>query len=55
MNLACWDGRVSEHWQEEEHPLDDRSPTGMTPHILQQAPLAETTDTPPPSTSKEGQ
>lgn len=22
VNPACWDGRVSEHWQEEEHPLD---------------------------------
>jgi formate dehydrogenase gamma subunit len=22
LNLACWDGKVSEHWQEEEHPLD---------------------------------
>lgn len=23
VNLACWDGRVSEHWQKDEHPLDD--------------------------------
>ena len=22
VNLACWDGRVSKHWQEEEHPLE---------------------------------
>jgi formate dehydrogenase gamma subunit len=22
LNMACWNGRVSEHWQEEEHPLD---------------------------------
>ena len=22
LNLACWDGRVTRHWQEEEHPLD---------------------------------
>jgi hypothetical protein len=22
LNLACWDGKVSTHWQEEEHPLD---------------------------------
>ncbi|HEU5069853.1 MAG TPA: cytochrome b/b6 domain-containing protein [Verrucomicrobiae bacterium] len=21
VNLACWDGRVSEHWMEDEHPL----------------------------------
>jgi formate dehydrogenase gamma subunit len=20
LNMACWDGRVSEHWQHEEHP-----------------------------------
>jgi formate dehydrogenase gamma subunit len=24
LNLACWDGKVSRHWQEEEHPLDAR-------------------------------
>lgn len=23
VNLACWDGRVSEHWQAEEHPLEE--------------------------------
>jgi len=22
LNPACWDGRVSEEWQEHEHPLD---------------------------------
>ena len=22
LNLACWDGKVSEHWHNEEHPLD---------------------------------
>lgn len=22
VNLACWDGKVSEHWLEDEHPLD---------------------------------
>jgi len=22
LNLACWDGKVSQHWQEEEHPLE---------------------------------
>ena len=22
LNMACWDGKVSAHWQEEEHPLD---------------------------------
>lgn len=23
LNLACWDGKVSEHWQAEEHPLEN--------------------------------
>ena len=22
LNMACWDGKVSAHWQAEEHPLD---------------------------------
>jgi formate dehydrogenase gamma subunit len=22
VNLACWDGKVTEHWQKDEHPLD---------------------------------
>lgn len=22
FNMACWDGRVSEHWHKEEHPLE---------------------------------
>lgn len=22
LNMACWDGKVSEHWQKEEHTLD---------------------------------
>jgi formate dehydrogenase gamma subunit len=26
LNLACWDGKVSKHWQEEEHPLDKSAP-----------------------------
>jgi formate dehydrogenase gamma subunit len=26
LNLACWDGKVSEHWQEEEHPLEKKTP-----------------------------
>lgn len=23
LNWACWNGKVSKHWQEEEHPLDE--------------------------------
>jgi len=26
LNLACVDGKVSEHWQAEEHPLEQRAP-----------------------------
>jgi formate dehydrogenase gamma subunit len=25
LNLACWDGKVSEHWQQEEHGLEPRA------------------------------
>jgi formate dehydrogenase gamma subunit len=29
VNLACWDGKVSEHWQQEEHALEQPvQPTG---------------------------
>jgi formate dehydrogenase gamma subunit len=36
VNLACWDGKVTEHWQKDEHPLDAEAktashvPTGTT-------------------------
>jgi formate dehydrogenase gamma subunit len=26
LNWACWSGKVSKHWQEEEHPLDQATP-----------------------------
>jgi formate dehydrogenase gamma subunit len=26
LNWACWSGKVSKHWQEEEHPLDKMVP-----------------------------
>jgi hypothetical protein len=26
LNWACWNGKVSKHWQEEEHPLDTPKP-----------------------------
>jgi len=25
VNLACWDGKVSQHWLEDEHPLDPQA------------------------------
>jgi formate dehydrogenase gamma subunit len=31
VNLACWDGRVSEHWQHEEHPLDTQTAAAPNP------------------------
>ena len=31
LNLACVDGKVSEHWQQEEHPLDAIVPETNTP------------------------
>jgi len=32
LNLACWDGKVSRHWQEEEHPLEiPRTPAESPP------------------------
>jgi cytochrome b subunit of formate dehydrogenase len=41
FNLACFDGRVSEHWQHEEHPLD---PAGHAERLaeLPQVHLRET-------------
>lgn len=30
LNMACWDGKVSEHWQKEEHPMDTASATDET-------------------------
>jgi len=27
LNWACWSGKVSKHWQEEEHPLDGTAET----------------------------
>lgn len=40
LNMACWDGKVSEHWQKEEHTLDT---TALPPRAGQ---------TPGPSTVK---
>ncbi len=31
VNLACWDGKVSEHWQAEEHPLEKIKPAPAPP------------------------
>ncbi len=40
VNLACWDGKVSEHWLEDEHPLDPAAPHGT--HAEPKPPPANT-------------
>lgn len=33
LNWACWNGKVSRHWQDEEHPLDQPATAGIPdPH-----------------------
>ena len=39
LNPSCWDGRVSEHWQQEEHPLDNPPRIGVAPATIQNPPL----------------
>lgn len=41
LNMACWDGKVSEHWHEEEHPLEPLPPGGETEPKPATPPLAE--------------
>jgi len=38
VNWACWNGKVSEHWQQEEHPLD---PAGLVHNPAPTAPAAQ--------------
>jgi cytochrome b subunit of formate dehydrogenase len=42
VNLAAWDGKVSEHWLQDEHPLDPQAapPAGTTSSSVKPA-LAE--------------
>lgn len=47
LNLACWDGRVSEHWQEEEHPLDTPSRAPPAPPTGPHPPAAPPPPAPP--------
>ena len=42
LNLACWDGHVTEHWQHEEHPLDHSSRTTGGPPAVRAVAKAET-------------
>ncbi|HHY85915.1 MAG TPA: cytochrome B [Verrucomicrobia bacterium] len=37
LNPACWDGKVSEHWHKEEHPLDSASQETMKEPAIEPA------------------
>jgi len=50
LNLACWDGKVSKHWQEEEHSLDD-STARAEPEVVISSPNARGLVMDAPSTS----
>lgn len=43
LNMACWDGKVSEHWQEEEHSLEPPA-AGPNPPVATRSPTS-----PPPA------
>ncbi|MBP7826768.1 MAG: NapC/NirT family cytochrome c [Verrucomicrobia bacterium] len=49
LNLACWDGRVSEHWHAEEHPLE--TPQHETAGKQPVAPTAPASEAAPSSSS----
>jgi hypothetical protein len=36
LNMACVDGRVSEHWQHEEHPLEKGPPVLTQNHKVRE-------------------
>jgi hypothetical protein len=40
LNMACWDGKVSEHWQKEEHALDTATLPSAASHTPGPAELA---------------
>jgi len=43
LNWACWKGKVSKHWQEEEHPLDKANVAESLPEVRRtSAPLGTT-------------
>ena len=39
LNMACWDGKVSEHWQKEEHALDTNAPPSEVSHTPGHVPV----------------
>jgi formate dehydrogenase gamma subunit len=50
LNWACWNGKVSKHWQEEEHPLDGKAKTksGASPELAAAAASKTPVATSPP-------
>jgi hypothetical protein len=55
LNWACWKGKVSKHWQEEEHPLHQTPKAGGVPADMcetSQAPAAAAHGKAPPTTKQ---
>ena len=50
LNWACWNGKVSKHWQEEEHPLEGNTKTkcGASPELAAAAARKTPVTTSPP-------
>ena len=51
LNLACWDGRVTEHWRHEEHPLEQAQHVGAPPASPSPRPVVEKPATAPEATA----
>lgn len=45
LNPACWDGRVTERWQRQEHPLDTPTRADAAADATERATTAETANT----------
>lgn len=41
LNMACWDGKVSEHWHKEEHALDAAARPGNATHPADHSAVAQ--------------
>jgi formate dehydrogenase gamma subunit len=46
LNWACWNGKVSKHWQEEEHPLEPTSALAPAPNTEPATPPTQRTPAP---------
>jgi hypothetical protein len=49
LNFACWSGKVTKHWQEEEHPLEGETEANGRPAKTMRNP-SETPAKPEPTT-----